>query len=107
MQKSISRAAERKDFDLRKENRMNHSIVKSAIRSMVLTIMAAILIIEISSFFLIQQDGERARELFGDSVEAYGNYWENKLDETADSMLGFIGIETGVMYRQLCESDRK
>ena len=86
---------------------MNHSIVKSAIRSMVLTIMAAILIIEISSFFLIQQDGERARELFGDSVEAYGNYWENKLDETADSMLGFIGIETGVMYRQLCESDRK
>ena len=40
-------------------------------------------------------------------VEAYGNYWENKLDETADSMLGFIGIETGVMYRQLCESDRK
>ena len=52
LQKSISRAAERKDFDLRKENRMNHSIVKSAIRSMVLTIMAAILIIEISSFFL-------------------------------------------------------
>lgn len=67
----------------------------------------AILIIEISSLLLIHKDGQRAQELFEDTIDSYGVFWENKLNETSRMMLSFISAETGALYSQLCNSEDK
>ena len=67
----------------------------------------AILIIEISSLILIHKDGQRAQGLFEDTIDSYGSFWENKLNETSRMMLSFISAETGALYGQLCNSEDK
>ena len=90
---------------MRKERK--RSIFKKVLWSMGTVMAAAILIIEISSLFLIHKDGKRAQELFENTIDSYGLFWENKLNETSRMMLSFVSIETGSLYGQLCSSDDK
>lgn len=90
---------------MRKERK--RSIFKKVLWSMGTVMAAAILIIEISSLFLIHKDGKRAQELFENTIDSYGLFWENKLNETSRMMLSFVSIETGSLYGQLCSSEDK
>ena len=83
------------------------SIFKKVLWSMGAVMTGAILIIEISSLLLIHKDGQRAQELFEDTIDSYGVFWENKLNETSRMMLSFISAETGALYSQLCNSEDK
>lgn len=88
------------------ENSKN-SIFKKVLWSMGAVMAGAILIIEISSLILIHKDGQRAQGLFEDTIDSYGSFWENKLNETSRMMLSFISAETGALYGQLCNSEDK
>ena len=55
---------------MRKERK--RSIFKKVLWSMGTVMAAAILIIEISSLFLIHKDGKRAQELFENTIDSYG-----------------------------------
>ena len=90
---------------MRKERK--RSIFKKVLWSMGTVMAAAILIIEISSLFLIHKDGKRAQELFENTIDSYGLVWEHKLNETSRMMLSFVSIETGSLYGQLCSSEDK
>lgn len=90
---------------MRKERK--RSIFKRCFGQWGTVMAAAILIIEISSLFLIHKDGKRAQELFENTIDSYGLFWENKLNETSRMMLSFVSIETGSLYGQLCSSDDK
>ena len=48
------------------------SIFKKVLWSMGAVMTGAILIIEISSLLLIHKDGQRAQELFEDTIDSYG-----------------------------------
>lgn len=88
------------------ENSKN-SIFKKVLWSMGAVMAGAILIIEISSLILIHKDGQRAQGLFEDTIDSYGSFWENKLNETSRMMLSFISAETGALYSRLCNSEDK
>lgn len=88
------------------ENSKN-PIFKKVLWSMGAVMAGAILIIEISSLILIHKDGQRAQGLFEDTIDSYGSFWENKLNETSRMMLSFISAETGALYGQLCNSEDK
>ena len=75
------------------------SIFKKVLWSMGAVMTGAILIIEISSLLLIHKDGQRAQELFEDTIDSYGVFWENKLNETSRMMLSFISAETGAFVQ--------
>ena len=84
-----------------------NSIFKRVVVSLVAVMTLAILIVEVTNMYVIYKDGIRAQELFEQTIDTYGSYWESRLDATTKSILNLTSIENGTEFEQLCLNDDK
>ena len=57
------------------------SVIYKSLWIMGTVMILAVLIIELVSIFLIQRDRRKTERLFSNTIESYGQFWEDKFAE--------------------------
>lgn len=92
-----------KIFEKRLGNR-KLSMYTKVMFSITFSLLAVILIIQVSNIHVINRTRQRAEELYQGSLDYYGGFWEEKLRTINTSLLTIIGYETGAAYGNICNS---
>ena len=79
------------------------SVIYKSLWIMGTVMILAVLIIELVSIFLIQRDRRKTERLFSNTIESYGQFWEDKFASTsksasADERNGFNTILSAAVY---------
>lgn len=82
------------------------SVIYKSLWIMGTVMILAVLIIELVSIFLIQRDRKKIEQLFLNTTESYGKFWEDKFTSTSKSLLLMIAPDANTLYyKQLCISN--
>jgi len=82
------------------------SVIYKSLWIMGTVMILAVLIIELVSIFLIQRDRKKIEQLFLNTTESYGKFWEDKFTSTSKSLLLMIAPDANTLYyKQLCVSN--
>lgn len=94
-------------MDCRKKNirGIGMSIFTKVMLSVVITLLSVIMVIEISNFYVIKKNRERAEELYQNTLDYYGGFWEDKLGMLNTSLLTLVGYESGKNFHSLLDND--
>lgn len=80
------------------------SVIYKSLWIMGTVMILAVLIIELVSIFLIQRDRRKTERLFSNTIESYGQFWEDKFASTSKALLLMSGTDSTPYYQQLCIS---
>ena len=80
------------------------SVIYKSLWFMGTVMILAVLIIELVSIFLIQRDRRKTERLFSNTIESYGQFWEDKFASTSKALLLMSGTDSTPYYQQLCIS---
>ncbi len=81
------------------------SIFTKVVFSILVTMTACVLVVEMSNLYVIRQNRQRAEELYENSLEYYCSFWGERLRILNKSLLMLMSRENGEDYNTLCESD--
>lgn len=82
------------------------SIFTKVVFSILVTMVACVLAVEMANLHVIRQNRQRAEELYENSLEYYCSFWGERLRIMNKSLLMLMSRENGEDYDTLCESDR-
>ena len=80
------------------------SVIYKSLWIMGTVMILAVLIIELVSIFLIHRDRRKTERLFSNTIESYGQFWEDKFASTSKALLLMSGTDSTPYYQQLCIS---
>ena len=80
------------------------SVIYKSLWIMGTVMILAVLMIELVSIFLIQRDRRKTERLFSNTIESYGQFWEDKFASTSKALLLMSGTDSTPYYQQLCIS---
>lgn len=89
-----------------KMNRWNFgkSIYMKVMISFLISLLFAVLAIEISNLYVINKNRVRAEELFQNSLDFYSRFWGEKFRTLNASLLTIVGFENGENFNNICDS---
>ena len=86
------------------------SVIYKSLWIMGTVMILAVLIIELVSIFLIQRDRRKTERLFSNTIESYGQFWEDKFASTSKALLLMSGTDSpghaGAEAHRRCGPDR-